>query len=515
MTERDVTRLMNEINVDGDGDISIDEFVVWWEENGSGRYKPQAPPGPGDPSNTMKYHEKIEYGRMMANRQTDEDGNMVLVQTRMGCMIHVGGLEGDELEDETKLATLFEQFGAVTATTLRHRRVVENGKTKVSWALISFAEASAATAALAGSDSFGYPEMVTRSVKIGQAMASKGDMAKVAKVHNEKDLSQREVMSPRSTSHDPMSPNARDLRRMASTVGITAPNGHNGRSLAGDFDIEISGSQPGRLRGPAQHAAAKAAGTAGGFLGSVAGMVADAVGLDEDSAEAWEIGGNSAGRAAFGGGGGWGALHHHQRKTHDQNIAKRAARVLAAPLPKDTSKMTHHEHKAARYHAALDDRIDRLLMGEDMGEDKTEAPPAVAPRPSMLRQPPPRGRPSAGSVGAPGAGAGMMAPASGYPGAVSSIAAMTTTNPLNGGGYAGGSGGGGYSGGNAWPGAGGMSRGAQPAQQGRQYPVAMVSAASRAAPGVAPRPGGGLAAAAGSAQRRQPPAPPNYGERDV
>ena len=43
-TERDVARLMNEIDVDGDGDISIDEFAVWWEENGSDRYKPQPPP---------------------------------------------------------------------------------------------------------------------------------------------------------------------------------------------------------------------------------------------------------------------------------------------------------------------------------------------------------------------------------------------------------------------------------------------------------------------------------------
>ena len=36
--------------------------------------------------------------------------------------IHVGGLEGEELEDETKLEKLFSRFGMVVATTLRKRR---------------------------------------------------------------------------------------------------------------------------------------------------------------------------------------------------------------------------------------------------------------------------------------------------------------------------------------------------------------------------------------------------------
>jgi len=50
-----------------------------------------------------------------------------------GVAIHVGGLEGPELEDETALASLFGRFGTVLAATLRVRREVKHGKAVVSW----------------------------------------------------------------------------------------------------------------------------------------------------------------------------------------------------------------------------------------------------------------------------------------------------------------------------------------------------------------------------------------------
>jgi hypothetical protein len=52
----------------------------------------------------------------------------------MTTTIHVGGLEGEKLEDEVKLKKIFSRFGTVVAVTLRHR--CEG--TKVSWALVSF-----------------------------------------------------------------------------------------------------------------------------------------------------------------------------------------------------------------------------------------------------------------------------------------------------------------------------------------------------------------------------------------
>ena len=70
---------------------------------------------------------------------------------KLATAIHVGGLEGDELEDEAKLATLYGRFGTVLAATLRVRR--EDGK--VSWALVSFGSAAGAGAALDGTASRG------------------------------------------------------------------------------------------------------------------------------------------------------------------------------------------------------------------------------------------------------------------------------------------------------------------------------------------------------------------------
>jgi len=100
-----------------------------------------------------------------------------------------------------KLAILFEKFGTVIATTLRRRRVVENGKQKVSWALISFAEPSQAKAAVAGAESLGFPEMVIRTMDMDQAMNSKGDMSQVAKQHHETELAavrDSDLFSPRA-----------------------------------------------------------------------------------------------------------------------------------------------------------------------------------------------------------------------------------------------------------------------------------------------------------------------------
>ena len=46
MSDKQVMKLMREIDVDGDGTVSIEEFDVWWRENGGNRYRPAAPPAP-------------------------------------------------------------------------------------------------------------------------------------------------------------------------------------------------------------------------------------------------------------------------------------------------------------------------------------------------------------------------------------------------------------------------------------------------------------------------------------
>ena len=58
MSDKQVTKLMREIDVDGDGTISIEEFDVWWREHGGNRYRPSAPPAPGDMSKQEQFKEK-------------------------------------------------------------------------------------------------------------------------------------------------------------------------------------------------------------------------------------------------------------------------------------------------------------------------------------------------------------------------------------------------------------------------------------------------------------------------
>jgi hypothetical protein len=68
----------------------------------------------------------------LSNSSSSDDSNVAVVG--MTTTIHVGGLEGEKLEDEVKLKKIFSRFGTVVAVTLRHR--CEG--TKVSWALVSF-----------------------------------------------------------------------------------------------------------------------------------------------------------------------------------------------------------------------------------------------------------------------------------------------------------------------------------------------------------------------------------------
>lgn len=64
---------------------------------------------------------------------------------------------------------------------------------------------------------------------------------------------------------------------------------------------------------------------------------------------------------------GWAGLLAQQREQHRTAIAQRAATWLSAPpshLARDPAKSSPAELTIARHHAALDDRVDRLLFSE-------------------------------------------------------------------------------------------------------------------------------------------------------
>ena len=87
--------------------------------------------------------------------------------------LHIGGLEGEALEDEAQLAAKLGTFGDVLAVTLRERR--EAGK--VSWALVTYAEAAESERALEGAAAeLDAESVVVRRMDTQQALGSTGAM---------------------------------------------------------------------------------------------------------------------------------------------------------------------------------------------------------------------------------------------------------------------------------------------------------------------------------------------------
>lgn len=99
---------------------------------------------------------KVEKQQMLGTEKSNAAASNGHVMPATGALgtdeavhIHVGGLNQPDAENEEALCAAFSRFGTVLAVTLRRRRVAQlGGGQKVSWALIAFAEADAATRAL-------------------------------------------------------------------------------------------------------------------------------------------------------------------------------------------------------------------------------------------------------------------------------------------------------------------------------------------------------------------------------
>jgi hypothetical protein len=106
--------------------------------------------------------------------------------------VHVGGLEAisdaDNIEDEAQIATLFEKFGRVAATSLRYRREPADDPAqldKVSWALVSFATSEAALSAVNAQEdellrTVSKRPLALKMLDLEKAMTSHGSMREIA-----------------------------------------------------------------------------------------------------------------------------------------------------------------------------------------------------------------------------------------------------------------------------------------------------------------------------------------------
>ena len=103
------------------------------------------------------------------------------------CTVHVGGLDQFRLEHrvheyEEDLAEEFSQFGEVLQVQVRIRRRTESdGSLKVSWALVTFLNASMAQAAVDGVNILNrtYPGIVVKIVDESKVKTSSGAMGTV------------------------------------------------------------------------------------------------------------------------------------------------------------------------------------------------------------------------------------------------------------------------------------------------------------------------------------------------
>ena len=119
-------------------------------------------------------------------------------------VIHVGGLEGPNLEDEKNLAELFGEFGTVLATTLQKRRVKEGEQRKVSWALVSYIHSEDAQNAIRNATRIlsQYSKLKVRVLDIAQVLKSKGSMKDVAILHSDKEAKAEAMSGPPKTGMD-------------------------------------------------------------------------------------------------------------------------------------------------------------------------------------------------------------------------------------------------------------------------------------------------------------------------
>ena len=83
ISKRQVGQLMADIDEDGDGVITIDEFCLWWANNGGAQYTAAVPPGPGDPS-WVEQKRRFEQNRehVENNRRARQEGGEDALLTR-------------------------------------------------------------------------------------------------------------------------------------------------------------------------------------------------------------------------------------------------------------------------------------------------------------------------------------------------------------------------------------------------------------------------------------------------
>ena len=88
LSDKQKDLLMQELDVDGDGTVDEEEFGMWWQENGGAKFRPRAPPGPGD----MSRRKRFELRKAENARSKSADAGLAVADS----MAHLDQLLGDD-----------------------------------------------------------------------------------------------------------------------------------------------------------------------------------------------------------------------------------------------------------------------------------------------------------------------------------------------------------------------------------------------------------------------------------
>lgn len=95
MSDKQKELLVKELDADGDNTVDSEEFEMWWIDNGGAKYRPRAPPGPGDMSRKMRFEMlKFENEKSVATTASNA------VAVRPDRLHQLDDLGGDTLPDD-------------------------------------------------------------------------------------------------------------------------------------------------------------------------------------------------------------------------------------------------------------------------------------------------------------------------------------------------------------------------------------------------------------------------------
>ena len=78
LNDKQTHKLLLELDADGDGTVDVEEFDMWWKDNGGAKFRPRAPPAPGDMSRWKRFElQKVEHRRKQAAAAGEETAELM------------------------------------------------------------------------------------------------------------------------------------------------------------------------------------------------------------------------------------------------------------------------------------------------------------------------------------------------------------------------------------------------------------------------------------------------------